>query len=108
MKKVAIGALIGAMAACTPAFADANLVKEKQCMQCHAVNEDGAGPSFKKIATYWKGMKNAEKTLVATIRKGSGEPGLSHWGAARMPDDSERPLVSEADAKKMVKWILSQ
>lgn len=108
MKMVAIGVLIGAMTVGTSAFANADLVKQKQCMQCHAIHEDGAGPSFKKIATYWKGTKNAEKTLVATIRKGSGEPGMSHWGTARMPDDSERPLVSEAEAKKMAKWILSQ
>ena len=105
---ISMAALAGALGVCAPAFADATLVSEKQCMQCHKVKEDFAGPSFQKIAARWKGQKNAEEMLATTVRMGSGGEGLQHWGKARMPDDSERPLVSEDEARKMVKWILMQ
>jgi cytochrome c len=89
------------------AWANPQLADEKQCMQCHSVTKDGAGPAFQKIAIRWKGDQSAEKTLVATIRKGSVDGGGRHWGIAKMPDDSERPWVSEHEAKQLVKWILS-
>ncbi|WP_238323222.1 c-type cytochrome [Acidovorax sp. JHL-9] len=89
------------------AWANPQLADEKQCMQCHSITKDGAGPAFQKIAVRWKGDRSAEKTLVATIRKGSDGGSGRHWGIAKMPDDSERPLVSEAEAKQLVKWILS-
>jgi cytochrome c len=108
MKKIAMAVLAGALGLCTSAFADASLVSEKQCMQCHKVKEDFAGPSFQKIAARWKGKGNAVEMLATTVRKGSVGEGLQHWGKARMPDDSERPLVSEEEARKMVRWILTQ
>lgn len=109
MKTIAGCSLVGTMLVCAPAFADAQLVKDKQCLQCHAIGEDTVGPSFKKIAGFWKGKENAEKTLVATIRKGSVAGGGLHWSMkAQMPSDAERPLVSEDEAKRIVKWIMSQ
>ena len=90
------------------AQADAKLAEQKQCMQCHAVDKDGAGPSFKKIKAQWKGKKDAEAKLVATISRGSEATGGPHWGAAKMPNDAERPMVSDAEAKKLVKWIMKQ
>lgn len=89
------------------AWANPQLAEEKQCMQCHAIAKDGAGPAFQKIALLWKGNKDAENTLVSTIRKGSVDGGGRHWGVSKMPDDSERPLVSEDEARQLVKWILS-
>ena len=89
---ISIAALAGALGVCAPAFADASLVSEKQCIQCHKMKEDFAGPSFQKIAARWKGQKNAEEMLATTVRMGSGGEGLQHWGKAR----------------KMVKWILMQ
>jgi cytochrome c len=90
------------------ALANDKLVQDKQCMSCHALKEDGAGPAFQKIARVWKGRKDAEAMLVATIRKGSSGTGGPHWNKASMPDQSERPTVSEAEAKQLVSWILRQ
>jgi len=90
------------------AQANPALAEQKQCMGCHAMTEDGAGPAFQKIAKLWKGRKDAESTLVATIRRGSDATGGPHWNKARMPDDAERPRVSEAEAKQLAKWILTQ
>jgi cytochrome c len=109
MKVIIFAALACAALIGTPAFADAKLVQEKQCLHCHDVNADKAGPSFKKIAVRWKGQKEAEKTLVATIRKGSVEGGGQCWSMkAEMPNDRERPLISEDEAKQIYMWIMKQ
>jgi len=90
------------------AMADGKLVQEKQCMGCHAIAKDGAAPSFQKIARFWKGRTDAEPKIVATILQGSSSSGGPHWNKATMPDQAERPLVSDAEAKSMAKWILKQ
>lgn len=109
MKTIVSAVLASAALIAPPVFADAKLVQEKQCLQCHDVSADKAGPSFKKIAARWKDQKDAEKTLVATIRKGSVAGGGLHWSMkAEMPSDAERPLVSEKEAKKIFAWIMKQ
>ena len=90
------------------ALANEKLIEAKQCLGCHAVAKDGAAPSFKKIATRWRGRPEAEDTLVRTIRQGSAGTGGPHWNKATMPDQSERPLVSDAEAKQLAAWILAQ
>ncbi len=39
------------------------------------------------------------------VRTAAGGP---HWGAAKMPNDAERPLVSEAEARQLANWIKNQ
>jgi cytochrome c len=90
------------------ALASDKLAQEKQCMGCHALKEDGAAPSFKKIAAFWKDRKDAEANLVRTIQQGSSATGGPHWAKARMPDQSERPMVNEAEAKLLARWVLAQ
>jgi cytochrome c len=99
-----------AIAAGLPAAVLANekLAQDKQCFGCHTTKPDGAAPSFQKIAKLWKGNKDAEAKLVATIRQGSTATGGPHWNKATMPDQAERPLVSDAEAKQIAKWVLAQ
>lgn len=105
--RVLMLAALGA-ALSVPALADQKLAEAKQCFGCHAMATDGAGPAFKKIAVLWRGRKDAEAKLVATIRQGSSATGGPHWNKATMPDQAERPLVSEAEAKRLAKWIVAQ
>jgi cytochrome c len=91
-----------------PVLADQKLAENKQCFGCHAMATDGAGPAFKKIAVLWRGRKDAEEMLVRTIRQGSAGTGGPHWNLATMPDQAERPLVSEAEAKRLAAWIVAQ
>lgn len=91
-----------------PTLANQRLAESKQCFACHALATDGAGPAFKKVATFWRGRKDAEEKLVATIRQGSSATGGPHWNKATMPDQAERPRVSEAEAKRIARWILTQ
>lgn len=108
MRKLPLVALLGVFSVCGSAMASADLAESKQCMQCHKVKEDFAGPSFHKIALTRKGERDSITKMVATIRLGSGGTGSPHWGAAKMPDAKERPEVSPAEARTLAQWILKQ
>jgi cytochrome c len=75
------------------------LMQQYKCYFCHADNEAKTGPAFVDVATRYKGKPQAVTTLVATVRKGSHGNGPWH-----MPP---HPEVSEADAKQIVRYILS-
>ena len=103
MKRVLLPALISSAAMLTlaPAFADQALATSKNCMACHAVDKKLVGPSYKDVASKYKADKAAvDKLVVKVIKGGSGA-----WGAVPMPAN---PQVNDADAKKLVTWILSQ
>lgn len=107
MKLMLVTALFVAAGACGPALANAKLAQQKQCMQCHAVDRHVIGPSFRDIKAVYKRMESPERKLIAVIRMGSDANLGPHWGAARMPDGSERPLVSQREARQLARWILS-
>jgi cytochrome c len=89
----------------TLAFADANLAKSKKCFECHAADKEVKGPSFKAIAKLHKGTEKAEARLAEKIMKGGAE----HWGANVMPSAEARGVkISDAEAKKLAKWVLKQ
>ena len=90
------------------AWANAKLAEEKQCMQCHAVDKDTIGPSFRTISAIYKRVKNPQARLIEVMRQGSDANLGPHWGKARMPDGSERPLISDAEGRQLARWILSQ
>ena len=103
MKKlVAVAAIAGLMGS-TAAFADAgaDLAKAKNCLACHAVDKKLVGPAYKDVAAKYKGDKSAADKLAAKVMKG----GVGVWGQVPMPVN---PQVNEAEAKKLVAWVLSQ
>jgi cytochrome c len=83
------------------ALANADLAKAKNCMACHTVATKVVGPSFKDIAAKYAGQKDAEDKLTQKIIKG----GSGVWGPVPMPAN---PQVSEAEARTLTKWIMSQ
>lgn len=83
-----------------PTMADPSLAAAKNCMACHATDKKRIGPAYKDIAKKYAGDKGAADRLAAKVIKG----GSGAWGAVPMPAN---PQVSEADAKKLVGWILS-
>ena len=89
-----------ALSVAAPAMADEALAKSKNCMACHAVDKKLVGPSYKDVAKKYAGQKDAEATLVEHVMKGS----KGVWGPVPMPANAQ---VNEADAKKLVAWILS-
>ncbi len=100
MMKRALFALVAAVSVTAPAFADQALATSKNCMACHAVDKKLVGPSFKDIATKYKGDKSAADKLATKVIKG----GSGVWGPVPMPANAQ---VSEAESKKLVAWILA-
>ncbi|BBB65553.1 cytochrome c-551 [Undibacterium sp. YM2] len=89
-----------AMVVSGSAWANADLAKAKNCMACHAVDNKVVGPAFKDVAKKYAGDKTAEAKLVQKVLKG----GSGVWGAVAMPPNAQ---VSDAEAKTLVKWVLS-
>jgi cytochrome c len=83
------------------ARADQALAQSKNCMACHAVDKKLVGPSYKDIAKKYGGQKDAAARLAEKIIKG----GSGAWGAVPMPAN---PQVTQADAQKLVSWIMAQ
>jgi len=84
-----------------PAMADMALATSKNCMACHAVDKKLVGPSYKDVAAKYAGQKDAVDKLAAKIIKGGG----GVWGPVPMPANAQ---VSEADAKKLAAWVMTQ
>lgn len=103
MKKAVVTLAVAAFAVLgtNSAFADANLAKAKNCMACHAISTKLVGPAYKDVAAKYAGQKDAESKLVAKVLKG----GSGVWGSIPMPANSQ---VNEAEARTLVKWVLSQ
>ncbi len=99
--KRALFALFAAASLSAPAFADQALATSKNCMACHAVDKKLVGPAFKDVAKKYAGNKSAADTLATKVIKG----GSGAWGPVPMPAN---PQVSEAEAKKLVAWVLAQ
>lgn len=83
------------------AMANADLARSKNCISCHAAANKVIGPSYKDIAAKYAGQAGAEDKLTQKVLKG----GSGVWGTAPMPANGQ---VSEAEARALVKWILSQ
>ena len=99
MKRV-LFALVAAVAVTAPAFADQALATAKNCMACHAVDKKVLGPAYKDVAAKYKDDKGAVAKLTEKVLKG----GSGVWGPIPMPANAQ---VNEAEAKKLVTWILS-
>lgn len=82
------------------ASADQALAQKNACMSCHGVDKKVVGPAFKDVAKKYAGDKTAEAKLLAKVKTG----GKGVWGEIPMPPN---PQVSDADAKKIIAWILS-
>ncbi|HEY6772867.1 MAG TPA: c-type cytochrome [Oxalicibacterium sp.] len=99
MKRLMLACLL-TMGVSGAAMANADLAKAKNCMACHSVNNKIVGPAFKDVAAKYAGQKGAEDKLVQKVMKGGG----GVWGAVPMPANTQ---VSEAEARTLVKWILT-
>ena len=98
--KHALFSLLTAVAFTMPALADQALATAKNCMACHAIDNKLVGPAYKEVAAKYKGDKTAADKLATKVMKG----GTGVWGQIPMPAN---PQVNEAEAKKLVAWVLS-
>jgi S-disulfanyl-L-cysteine oxidoreductase SoxD len=77
------------------------LVKASNCLACHAQASKLLGPSFKEIATKYRGDDSAANLLAGRIKNGA----QGVWGAIPMPAN---PQLQDDALKQIVKWVLSQ
>ncbi|WP_374339318.1 c-type cytochrome [Methyloversatilis sp.] len=91
------------------------LAANSGCTVCHSVepaqNSDGrtpVGPPWRDVAARYYGVKDAQKQLLQVVLKGSN-PYDSHWKgkAAGLAMPPNAVAINEADANKLVGWILS-
>ena len=79
---------------------DEDLAKKSACMACHKMEGKLVGPGYKEVAKKYAGDAGAEAKLIAKVKAG----GSGVWGAIPMPPNA---AISDADVKKLVKWVLS-
>jgi cytochrome c len=88
-----------AVAAVSPAFANADLAAKKNCMACHSIDKKVVGPAYKEVAAKYAGQKDAVAKLAEKIQKG----GVGVWGQVPMPANP----VTPDEAKQLATWVLS-
>ena len=71
------------------------------CLSCHGVNVKIVGPAFHDVAMKYQKDPQAYQKIAAQIHLG----GSGKWGSALMPPF---PMVTDAQAKMLAGWILSQ
>lgn len=77
-----------------------SLIESLDCKACHKIDGESIGPSYTKVAERYRSEKGAVSYLAKKIISGGG----GVWGEQAM---SAHPDLSEADATKIVDYILS-
>lgn len=87
------------------------MVVERGCAACHAPAVPSQSlptiaPTWKEIAARYRGHPGAEEALVKTVIGGTDH---THWKgraalASMLPQE---PWITPADAREVVRWILS-
>ncbi len=81
-----------------------SLLKNSNCMKCHAENRAREGPSFQKVAEKYRSKADAEARLtryVSTVVRIRDRDGI---------EDDHEPLKTSdpAEIRAVVRWILSR
>lgn len=73
------------------------LLQKNACVGCHAMDSKLVGPSFKDVASKYKGRADAVNYLAGKIRSG----GQGVWGNMPMPPQT----LSGAEAAQLAQWL---
>ncbi|MGC3982853.1 MAG: c-type cytochrome [Steroidobacteraceae bacterium] len=93
--------LMASMAAHTAQASEA-LMEKSGCLSCHRVDQKLIGPTFKEVATRYRGRNDIVPILLQKVREG----GEGEWGDIPMAANSEE-RVSDDNLKAVIEWILS-
>jgi len=77
-----------------------DLVAKSDCFTCHKIAEPFTGPSYEAVAAKYPDNEQVIDSVSKKIITG----GAGNWGTILM---TAHPDISEADAKTMVRYILS-
>ena len=78
----------------------AKLIAGSTCLGCHKEKEKLVGPAYAAVAAKYPATEANIAMLASKIIQG----GKGHWGAVPM---TPHPGLAEADAREMVKYILT-
>ncbi len=78
---VSLVASAGLLAAGSALAVEMPLVGQKKCASCHAVDKKLVGPAYTDVAAKYKGKKNAQALITASIKSG----GSFGWKFGTMP-----------------------
>ncbi|MEX2512528.1 MAG: ThuA domain-containing protein [Cyclobacteriaceae bacterium] len=84
----------------TDAMAGKSIMESLTCKTCHKTEEQSIGPAHTEVAKKYKDDPKGMEHLVNKIING----GSGVWGETMMPAN---PDLKEADARKIVTWVLS-
>ncbi|HVL34265.1 MAG TPA: c-type cytochrome [Burkholderiales bacterium] len=101
LAKVLASCAVSALLVPFSASANETLAKKHACFACHAVDKKLVGPSYKEVASKYRGDAGAEARLVDRVKKGS----QGAWGQVPMPPNA---AVPDGEVRILVQWILSQ
>jgi cytochrome c len=88
--------------ASTPAAIDAKALALKSgCLNCHRVDTKLIGPSYKEVASKYRGKPDGQDRIAHQITRGGG----GQWGQIPMPPFTQ---FSPAEVEALSRWILSQ
>ena len=76
------------------------MMQKYGCSICHSDRETMAGPAWADVAAEYRDHPKAAATLAAVVKK--GVHGEGPWPMPPLPE------VSDADARKIVRYILDQ
>lgn len=82
------------------------LAKDTGCLQCHGVDKQVVGPSYRDVAEKYKNRENARADLIKSVRDGSKGKWTDLTGGAPMPPHSAR--LSAEEIERLVDWILAR
>ena len=89
-----------ASAATASSAPGAKLIAANDCNTCHKIDTKVIGPAFQDVANKYPATDASIDTLANKVIKG----GKGNWGDIPM---AAHPTLALADAKEMVKYILS-
>ena len=76
------------------------LIAQSDCLTCHKVVDAFTGPSYEAVAAKYPD----NDAVIDSVSKKIITGGSGNWGTVPM---TPHPDISEADAKAMVKYVLS-
>lgn len=76
------------------------LIGASDCTTCHAIDKKQIGPAYVDVAAKYENTEAVIDTLVSKVING----GSGNWGTVPM---TPHPTIPEADAREMVKYIMS-
>lgn len=76
------------------------LISKSDCLTCHKIDDKLVGPAYTLIASKYPRNQNTLDTLTKKVITG----GKGVWGPVPM---APHPNISQVDANKMIKYILT-